>query len=257
MRAPDLREALRLHSMWLRREPGGERLEVHDADLRGASLRGADMRGAHIYSADLSGADMSRARLGRARLVGVRLEGAALSYVSAQSIVLRGCDLRAANVSHADMRGADLSGACMSDVHGACAILSSARLRGADLSGANLRGARLYRADMRCARLRGATLPTPPMLLLAEWGALSDGLTALALAYEASCHPDPDAFSRWSEEGDRPPHAGDARVPRACHCIGRPECWDSDLAAPRPYDLMVALVRECCADSDFHDEVAP
>ena len=44
----NIEERLELHQKWIRNEPGGIRLEEHEADLRGADLRGADLRGADL-----------------------------------------------------------------------------------------------------------------------------------------------------------------------------------------------------------------
>ena len=85
----------------------------------------------------------------------------------------------------------------------------------------------------------------PPLVLLAYWDEISDELTALAMAYEASCHPDPGIFMHREE---------DAEMERSCNFYHDRECWDPDLPAPRPYDLMVALIREVCHDSDFHEK---
>ncbi|XUR87678.1 Pentapeptide repeat family protein [Bilophila wadsworthia] len=79
-------EVLQRHAKWLKNEEGGERADLHEADLRGAdlheaNLRWADLRGADLHEANLRWAD------------------------------LRGADLHEANLREADLRGADLYGA--------------------------------------------------------------------------------------------------------------------------------------------------
>jgi uncharacterized protein YjbI with pentapeptide repeats len=96
MHPDQLDEILRLHSLWMRDETGGQRADLSDAILNGAnlsdaSLSGADLRRANLSHADLYGADLSHAYLTgadlydadlrRANLSGVRLSGANLHGV--------------------------------------------------------------------------------------------------------------------------------------------------------------------------------
>ena len=59
----DIQETLRLHSLWVRGEAGGERANLLGANLLGANLLGANLSGANLYGANLSGASLSRANL--------------------------------------------------------------------------------------------------------------------------------------------------------------------------------------------------
>ena len=113
----DIKLILEKHAKWAKGEDGGERADLHNADLRGADLCDADLRdanlcGANLYDADLYGADLRDANLRGANLYGADLHNADL------------CD--------ADLRGADL---CDADLH-------NANLCGADLHNADLRGAK-------------------------------------------------------------------------------------------------------------------
>lgn len=68
MEQEKLQEILEKHKKWLNNEEGGERADLHGADLygaylRGAYLHGADLRGADLYGAYLHGADLSEADL--------------------------------------------------------------------------------------------------------------------------------------------------------------------------------------------------
>ena len=61
-------EVLQRHAKWLKNEEGGERADLHEADLRGAdlheaNLRWADLHEANLYEADLHGADLYGANL--------------------------------------------------------------------------------------------------------------------------------------------------------------------------------------------------
>jgi len=172
--------------------------------LTGANLRGADLRGADLRGADLGGAN-----------------------------------LRGANLHGADLRGADLYGA---DLYGA--DLGGANLRGADLGGANLRGADLYGADLRGADLGGANLPSPTVVLLANWGNVSSSLCRDLMVYNAACHPDPSAFARWAN-GESCPYF-DVKVQRAAFFNEKREHWDATAVLRRPYDLMIEVLAEKC-----------
>ena len=111
----------------------------------------------------------------------------------------------------------------------------------ADLSGANL-----YGAD-----LSGANLPSPPAMLLASWGDVSPELCRDLMRYDAANHPDPSAFDRWAK-GGKCPYAG-MKIERSARFIQQATLW-SPGEAPSAYQLMVRLIREKCADSDFHKE---
>ena len=97
----DLKDILRLHSLWLKDNPEGKRANLIGANLRGADLSGADLWGADLCGANLSGADLSDADLSGADLSGANLRGANLW----------GADLSGANLSGAGLRGANLWGA--------------------------------------------------------------------------------------------------------------------------------------------------
>ena len=83
MNKEELKEILDSHKKWLHNEPGGEKADLRDADLRDANLRSADLRFADLRSADLRFADLRGANL-------------------------RFADLRGADLRFADLRGADL-----------------------------------------------------------------------------------------------------------------------------------------------------
>jgi hypothetical protein len=115
-------------------------------------------------------------------------------------------------------------------------IKSGANLRGANLRGANLRGADLHGAD-----LRYADLPSPSVVLLANWGELSDSLTADLMMYDASFHPSMKAFDEWAKGGKCP--YTEARVQRACIFQERKELWGKGKFR-KPYSLMLRLFKE-------------
>ena len=176
---------------------------------------------------------------------GANLRGAVLSEA-----VLSGANLSGADLSGANLRGAVLSGANLSE-----AVLSGANLSEADLSGANLRGANLSEAYLRGANLQGANLsgailPAPTQVLLCSWGTLSTALTQRAMAFDAACHADPSAFDQWYDTGLCP--YLEARYSRSVNFIERRSLWDPLTPTPRPWDLMVDLIREKCRNSCYH-----
>ena len=95
----ELNEILKLHKMWLKKEEGGKRANLSEADLFGANLFGAN-----LSEADLSGANLSRANLSRANLSGTNLSGANLYEAD-----LFGANLSGANLSRANLYEANLS----------------------------------------------------------------------------------------------------------------------------------------------------
>ena len=184
------------------------KLAVEAAIKSGADLSGANLRGADLYGANLRGADLYGANLRGANLYGANLRGANL----------RGADLRGANLYGADLYGADL--------------------RGADLYGANLYGADLYGAD-----LYGAYLPSPQMVLSAQWNVVSNKLTADLMQYDAISHPDKKAFDKWAKGGPCP-YDG-VKVQRAANFQQDPTLWKKG-KIDTPYNLMVRVLREKC-----------
>ena len=101
-------EVLQRHAKWLKNEEGGERADLHEADLRGAdlheaNLRWADLRGADLHEANLRWADLHEANLYEADL---------------HEADLRWANLREANLREADLRGADLYGANLYGANG-------------------------------------------------------------------------------------------------------------------------------------------
>ena len=203
----EIKTKLELHLKWVRGEEGGERADLRGADLWGADLREADLWGANLREADLRGADLWEANLREADLWGADL---------------RGANLRGADLWGADLRGADLWGADLREANLWEADLWGANLREADLRGANLWGANLWGAD-----LRGANLPTPPMLLLCDWGEVSPELTTELMRYDASNYPDPSKFQAWADGGHCPYSKG---FQRAANFREKRELWNEGKA---------------------------
>ena len=154
-----------------------------------------------------------------------------LLYLKSESEGLR-ANLSGANLSRADLSGANLSRA--------------------NLSGANLSRADLFGANLSRANLSGANLPAPTGMLLVQWGEISDLLCQQAMAFDASCHNDSSLFDNWKENGTCP--YSNSKFQRACNFREKRDLWNPSIKVPRVWDLMVALIREKCANSDFHDK---
>ena len=185
---------------------------------------GANLYGANLRGADLRGADLGGANLRRADLYGANLDGANL----------RGANLRGANLYGANLCGADLYGA----------NLYGADLYGANLYGANLGGANLYGADLGGANLYGAKNYTPPQVLQASWGGVSDKLCSQLMSWDEANHPDPAAFKIWADGGACPYTNTD--VARAALFTENRALYKEGQIISRPYDLMVKVMNEKC-----------
>jgi len=130
------------------------------------------------------------------------------------------------------------------------AYLQGAYLRGAYLRGADLRGADLQGADLRGAYLRGAYLPSPTVILLAAWGAVSPALTIDLMRYDAACHPDPVRFDEWAATPNGRCPYDDVNVERAALFTEDRDLWreHGHGPCPRPYDLMIQVLVEKCPE---------
>lgn len=97
---------------------------------------------------------------------------------------------------------------------------------------------------LRDADLRDADLPSPTVVLLAAWSDLSPQLTADLMRFDSDCHPDPEAFQRWADDGGDCPYSG-VHVQRAANFSEDRSLWGKGVPC-RPYDLMVRVLAEKC-----------
>lgn len=104
----------------------------------------------------------------------------------------------------------------------------------ANLSGANLSGANLIDAN----------LPSPTMVLLANWGDVPDDLTIALMRYDAECHPiGAKAFKNWVDTGECP--YSSCSVQRAANFTEKKGLW-SPGPPKRPFTLMAMVLDEKC-----------
>lgn len=182
-----LRQQLNAHLSHLRREVGGQPLE----------LRGEELRRLSIEDFDFEAAIMSGNRMIGCSFAGSRFRGARLSATKFVRCDLSGCDFSGANLQGISIQASDLSFARLAGagqaprfevgIDGKVAVaaaeapdmpavtdfsdsdLSFANLSGAQLAGAtcrnvNLEGAVLADADLTGADLRGANLRGAKMI---------------------------------------------------------------------------------------------
>ena len=116
----ELKNILALHKKWLNEEEGGERADLHGADLDGVCLDNVDFRNANLKRASFRGAVITNSDFRSADLYGADFRGA----------FLQGSDFVSANLKNADFTRANLYGVDFLD----------ADLTGADLGEANLKG---------------------------------------------------------------------------------------------------------------------
>jgi hypothetical protein len=81
------------------------------------------------------------------------------------------------------------------------------------------------------------------MMLLAQWGDVSDELCADLMLWDAANHPNPAAFDAWANDGPCP--YSSVHVERAANFTERKHLWGSGKAC-RPYELMRRLIAEKC-----------
>jgi hypothetical protein len=100
----------------------------------------------------------------------------------------------------------------------------------------------LQSANLQSANLQSANLPSPTIVLLASWqGELSVKLTADLMEYDASAHPDREAFTEWAQGGACP--YSDVRVQRAANFSESKEAWGQGTLRGA-YSLMLDLFKE-------------
>lgn len=104
-------EQIDAHAAWLRKAPGGIRLDLTGADLRGLDLARANLSRVDLTDANLTGANLYRVNLSRADLSGADLSGANLFEADLSGCILAQADLRDANLRNAFLNSANLAGA--------------------------------------------------------------------------------------------------------------------------------------------------
>ena len=81
----ELKEILKLHTLWLENDLSGKRADLSYADLRSANLSYANLNSADLSYADLRSANLRSANLRYANLNSANLSSANLSYADLRS----------------------------------------------------------------------------------------------------------------------------------------------------------------------------
>lgn len=164
----------------------------------------------------------------------------------ARQVNLSTAELRYSIMGHVNLKGARLVRADLRDT-----MLNSSNLQYASLDDANLEGACLtsswlYGTSLSGANLKGTRLPSPTMVLLADWRELSDQLTADLMLWDSLNHPNPKAFDDWAEGGVCP-YSAYKEVSRAANFYEKRSLWGWGKEC-KPYDLMKRVLAEKCPD---------
>lgn len=100
----ELIEILKKHEKWVRDEPGGER-----ADLSNTDLKGIDLTGAFLPSALLNGANFENALMSKVNFMHADLVNANFTNAIMPEAKLRSANLSGANLTNVDFTCADLA----------------------------------------------------------------------------------------------------------------------------------------------------
>ena len=128
METNELKNILALHKKWLNEEEGGERADLHGADLSGICLDNVDFRSANLRcvnfrnaiitnsdfrSADLYGADFCHALLQGSDFASANLKNANFTYVNLCNADFLNADLTGACLGEANLKGVDFDYSCL------------------------------------------------------------------------------------------------------------------------------------------------
>ncbi len=176
----ELDRVLRLHELYRKARPGGQRALLAYRDLSGCDLAGrdlslADLSAAFLVGTKLEGADLTGAVLFASNLSQADLRNATLVRADLRGAVLRGANLSGADLTDADLRDGHITVRQPSgdlhdiEIHVAAAPAPQREAGGesrpavpqsthTDFSDAVMRNTRLVKADLRQAMLAGADL---------------------------------------------------------------------------------------------------
>ena len=134
--------------------------------------------------------------------------------------------------------------------------LMAAHASRADLSGADLSWSDLSRADLSWADLSWSNLSRadlcPVTVLLSSIGQVSDDLCSDLMNYgAANCPNGVELFGVWASGGACP--YAMLKVQRVANFTEDRKLWRPDRPLLSAFELMKRVLREKCANSDYHD----
>lgn len=126
--------------------------------------------------------------------------------------------------------------------------LRNASFRGSIFTSCNLAHCDFTNTILKNINFIDCWLPSPTMLLLANWEAVSEELTVDLMNYDAACHPNPRRFAIWAGKGtilsERVcPYSG-YQIHRACTFSQNPKSYNPKRELQRPIDLLTRLFKE-------------
>lgn len=212
-----------------------------------ASFYGCDLSGRIFNNRILYEVDFSNSILKNCTFENSNLTRSFFSFSILTSSVFKNCLLLETDFLKAEMQNSFLLRCeCIGS------NFSNANLINATLEHSNFSRCNFISSSLLNSSLKGSKIGSPGMFLLANWENLSEELTALAMAYDASCHHDKKLFEDWAKNGDCPYEL--ASYERACFFNEKRSLWDSDLKPPGALELLIRIIKEKCADSDWHNK---
>lgn len=117
METNELKNILALHKKWLNEEKGGERADLHGADLDGICLDNVDFRSANLRCVNFRNAIITNSDFRCADLYGADFCHALLQGSDFASANLKNANFVEANLYGADFLNADLTGVCLGEAN--------------------------------------------------------------------------------------------------------------------------------------------
>ncbi|MHA2333203.1 MAG: pentapeptide repeat-containing protein [Candidatus Hodarchaeales archaeon] len=204
-------------------------IDLTKVDFTGMNLTEVNFTGINLEQANFTKANLYKATFYRATLIDANFSEANLNEACFDQTNLLNANLKRTNSLNVCLRGANLYGA---------------NFEGANLEFANLLNTNFTKAKLANASLKGADLPAPSVLLLADWGNLSDKTTTALMRLDADNHPEGETlFDIWATSGHCPYLY--YKTQRVVNFKESKKLW-SPGPAPTMYEAMCMILDEKC-----------
>jgi hypothetical protein len=90
--------------------------------------------------------------------------------------------------------------------------------------------------------------PSPPEMLLANWGIVSDELCVLLMKYDMANHPEPEKFVQWAADGGCP--YNDCQYTRSANFNQMKRLINPNAELKSALELVQMLLKEKCVFVD-------